>query len=126
MEIKHIDLEKVIMFLDNLKFKGIGSIHRSKITNRLTEVIREVADGEKVIREDYKGQPSKLNEELSVYFNETTTLKGDDIYKPMQTIKQRIKELTSEDSQEEFNGEQAYVLHLLYDKFNLEEENEDE
>lgn len=125
MEIKNIDLQRVIKFLEDLSFKGIGSIHRTKITNKLSEKLQEVAKGEEVIREDYKDDKDTLIKELESYFNETNTLEGDDIYKPLETIKKKVEDLVSEDSEKEFSGEEAYVLELLYDKLNIEE-NEDE
>ena len=49
LEIKNIDLGKVISFLENTNFKGLQSVNRSKVTNYLTEQLREVVEGEKII-----------------------------------------------------------------------------
>lgn len=120
IEIRNIDLAKTISFLEQLNFKGIASINRSKITNHLSKKLQEVIEGEKVIREDGKDKPNQwLDNELRNYFKEKVVVEGNEFLKPLKVVKSKIKELTSEDSEEEFNGEDAYVLSLLYDEFHL-------
>lgn len=121
MEIKYIDLQKVIIFLQDLNFKGISSIHRTQVTNKMGKKLEEVSKGEKTIRKDFKDDIDKLDSELEAYFKETYSLKGDELFKPLNTIKEKIKSLVAEDSEEEFSGESAYVLNILYEQFNLEE-----
>lgn len=122
IEVKNIELQRVIIFLENLKFKGIGSIHRTKIANHLSKKLDDVAKGEKTIREDFKGDKDALIAELTTYFEDVVTVSGDEFVKPLTTIKNKIKELTSEDSDVEFDGEQAFTLNLLYEAFQLDKE----
>lgn len=119
LEIRNIDIPKVIDFLENENFKGVKSVMRSKITNYLTQQLQEVASGEKQIREELKEDP-KLEAELRKYFDEKLIISGDNFVKPLNVIKEKIKELTSEECEREFNGDDAYALSVLYDSFGLE------
>lgn len=120
--IKNIELQRVIKFLENLKFKGIGSIHRTKIANFLSSKLEGIAEGEKTIRKDFEDDKEKLIMELTTYFEDVVTVSGDEFVKPLTTIKNKIKELTSEDSEVEFDGEEAFTLNLLYEAFQLDQE----
>lgn len=124
LKIKNIELERVIVFLENLEFKGPKSINRSKVTNFLGRQLEEVATGEKTIREDYKGDREQLEKELKTYYRETVTVEGDNFQKGLAVIKSKIKELTSEECEQEFSGNDAYALSVLYEAFDLGSENE--
>jgi hypothetical protein len=124
LEIRNIDVAKVISFLENENFKGIKSVMRSKITNYLTKQLQEIADGEKTIREDFKDDPNKLDVELKAYFNEKVVVSGDNFVKPLNVIKEKVKELTSEECEREFSGNDAYALSVLYEAFELGGEDE--
>jgi siroheme synthase (precorrin-2 oxidase/ferrochelatase) len=91
---------------------------RSKVTNYLTQQLQDVAKGEKQIREELKDDP-KLEEELRKYFDETVVVSGDNFVKPLNVIKEKVKELTSEECEREFSGNDAYALSVLYDAFEL-------
>src|SRR5690625_1637666 len=119
LEIKNIDLGKVISFLEKTNFKGLQSVNRSKVTNYLTEQLREVVEGEKTIREDYKNDHEQLEKELQNYFDQTVTVEGANYLAGLKAIKNKIKELTSEDSEQEFSGDDAYALSVLYEAFEL-------
>lgn len=119
IEIKNIDIAKVINFLENENFKGLKSVMRSKVTNFLSEQLQEVVKGEKTIRNDFKDNPEKLEAELKAYFNETIVVGGDNFVKPLNVIKEKVKELTSEECEREFSGNDAYALSVLYEAFEL-------
>src|SRR5699024_905374 len=119
IEIKNIDLQKVILFLEEENFKGLKSVMRSKFTNYLTVQLQEVVNGEKTIREDYKDDKEKLNGELKAYFDQTATVEGGNMLKPLNVVKSKIKELTNEECEREFSGQDAYALSVLYDAFEL-------
>lgn len=120
LKIKNIDLGKVITFLEKTNFKGLQSVNRTKVTNYLTEQLREVVEGEKTIREDGKGKPEQwLRTELENYFNQTVTVEGANYLAGLTAIKNKIKELTNEESEHEFGNEDAYALFILYEAFNL-------
>lgn len=119
LEIKNIDLGKVISFLERTSFKGLQSVNRSKVTNYLTEQLREVVEGEKTIRQDYKNDQEQLEKELRKYFEQTVTVEGANYQAGLVAIKNKIKELTSEECEQEFSGDDAYALSVLYEAFEL-------
>lgn len=120
LEIKNIDLAKVISLLEKTSFKGLQSVNRSKVTNYMTEQLREVIDGEKTIREDGKDKPKQwLEKELRDYFEQTVTVEGTNFLPGLKAIKNKIKELTDEESTQEFSNEDAYALFVLYEAFGL-------
>lgn len=119
LEIKNIDLAKVIKFLEQTNFKGLQSVNRSKVTNYLTEQLREVVEGEKTIREDFKNDDEKLEKELRKYFDQTVTVEGANFLPGLKAIENKIKELTSEECEQEFSGDDAYALSVLYEAFEL-------
>lgn len=119
MKIKNIDLGKVISFLEETNFKGLQSVNRSKVTNYLTEQLQEVVKGEQTIREDFKDDKEKRIEELEKYFDQTVTVEGVNYKAGLTAIKNKIKELTSEECEQEFNGNDAYALSVLYDALNV-------
>ena len=125
LEIRNIDLAKVISFLEQTNFKGLQSVNRSKVTNYLTEQLREVVEGEKTIREDYKNDKEQLEKELRKYFDQTVTVEGANYQAGLVAIKNKIKELTSEECEQEFSGDDAYALSVLYEAFNLGGENDE-
>ena len=124
LEIKNIDLERVIIFLENTNFKGLQSVNRSKVTNYLTEQLHEVVEGEKTIRKDYKNDKEQLEKELRKYFEQTVTVEGANYLAGLTAIKNKIKELTSEECEQEFSGDDAYALSVLYEAFGLGGEEE--
>src|SRR5690625_4349526 len=119
LEIKNIDLGKVILFLEKTNFKGLQSVNRSKVTNYLTEQLREVVEGEKTIREDFKDDKEKLQKELEQYFEQTVTVEGANYQAGLVAIKNKIKELTNEESEQEFSQDDAHALFVLYEAFGL-------
>ena len=122
MKIKNIDLGKVIGFLEETNFKGLQSVNRSKVTNYLTEQLQDVVKGEKTIREDFKDDHEKLRDELKKYFDQAVTVDGANFKPGLVAIENKIKELTSEECEQEFSGEDAYALSVLYEAFELDKE----
>lgn len=120
LEIKNIDLSRVINFLTKTNFKGLQSVNRSKVTNYLTEQLQEVAEGERAIRDDGKDKPRIwLDKELQDYFNQTVTVEGANYQAGLNAIKNKITELTSDESEHEFNQDDAHALFVLYEAFGL-------
>ncbi|MEI3596916.1 MULTISPECIES: hypothetical protein [unclassified Oceanobacillus] len=120
IEIRNIDLSKVISFLERENFKGLKSVMRSKLTNYLGKELDTVIEGEKTIREDFKDDPKKLEKELKAYFEDSVVVEGGNMLKPLNVVKSKIEELVSEECEQEFSGNDAYALSVLYDAFNLE------
>lgn len=119
LEIKNIDLGKVITFLEKTNFKGLQSVNRSKVTSYLTQQLQEVVEGEKTIREDFKDDHEKLEKELRTYFEQTVTVEGTNFLPGLTAIKNKIKELTNEESEHEFSQDDAHALFVLYEAFGL-------
>ncbi|WP_040981097.1 hypothetical protein [Oceanobacillus jeddahense] len=126
LKIKNIELERVIVFLENLDFRGPKSVNRSKITNFLGQQLEEVAAGEKTIQEDYKEDRKQLEKALKDYYKETVTVEGDNYQNGLGIIKSKIKELTAEECEQEFSGNDAYALSVLYEAFDLDNEGGEE
>ncbi len=120
IKIKNIALSKVISFLERENFKGLKSVMRSKVTNYLSEELDGVAKGEKTIRDDLKDDEEKLEQELKAFFKEIVTVEGENFIKPLIVVREKIKELTSEECEQEFSGNDAYALSVLYEAFKLE------
>lgn len=121
IEIRNIDVGKVVSFLEKEDFKGLKSIMRSKVTNYLSAQLQEVIEGEKVILEDYKDDKAMLEKELTAYLDQTVAVEGGNFLKPLNVVKSHIKELASEECEREFRDESAYALSILYDVFKLDE-----
>src|SRR5699024_7731212 len=119
LKIKNIDLGKVISFLEKTNFKGLQSVNRSKVTNYLTQQLQDVIKGEQTIRDDFKDDKEKLQKELESYFNQTVTVEGTNYLPGLTAIKNKVKDLTNEESDKEFSNEDAYALFVLYEAFNL-------
>src|SRR5690625_3173382 len=125
LEIKNIDLGKVISFLTKTNFKGLQSVNRSKVTSYLTQQLQEVVEGEKTILEDGKDKPDEwLKQELKQYHEQTVTVEGSNFQAGLTAIKNKIKELTDEESEHEFSQDDAHALFVLYEAFNLGGEEE--
>lgn len=120
LEIKNIDLSKVIAFLEKTNFKGLQSVNRSKVTSYLTQQLQEVVEGEKTILEDGKDKPKEwLSQELKQYHEQTVTVEGTNFLPGLTAIKNKIAELTSDESEHEFSQDDAHALFILYEAFNL-------
>jgi len=120
LEIKNIDLGKVISFLTKTNFKGLQSVNRTKVTNYLMDQLQEVIEGEKTILEDGKDKPKEwLSQELKQYHEQTVTVEGSNFRAGLTAIKNKIKELTNEESEREFNQDDAHALFVLYEAFDL-------
>ena len=91
LEIKPMDVAKVIEFLKELNIKGLAGIHRSKIANYLTKKLEELIEGEKTIQEDFADDKEKLAEEMRQFLNEDIVISGDEFVKSLHSLKAQIK-----------------------------------
>lgn len=124
VEFKVIDLPKVAKFIENLSLKGMQSINRSRLLRKMNEELEIIIEGEKSILKDFKDDDEKRSEELKEYYESTVVISGEEFIKPLQTIKNKVKEYTKDDSTREFSGEEAHVLAVLYDALNVGGEEE--
>jgi len=119
LEIENKHLVRVINFLDGLNLKGMKSIYRTNLSRALQEKLKHVAENEKQLREELKGEQDKLKEELEVLFDEKTIIEGGDSQTMLQSVKQSVKEII-ENEEKEFSNDNAYAIAALYEAFNLE------
>ena len=124
LEIKPMDVAKVIEFLKELNIKGLAGIHRSKIANYLTKKLEELIEGEKTIQEDFADDKEKLAEEMRQFLNEDIVISGDEFVKSLHSLKAQIKKIVLEEELE-FSGEKADTLLFLYEAFDLDSEIEE-
>lgn len=124
LEIKPMDVAKVIEFLKELNIKGLAGIHRSKIANHLTKKLEELIEGEKTIQEDFADDKEKLAEEMKLFLDEDIVISGDEFVKPLHSLKAQIKKIVLEEELE-FSGEKADTLLFLYEAFDLDLENDE-
>lgn len=124
LEIKPMEVAKVIEFLKELNIKGLAGIHRSKIANFLTKKLEELIEGEKTIQEDFADDKEKLAEEMKEFLNEDIVISGDEFVKSLHSLKSQIKRIVLEEELE-FSGEKADTLLFLYEAFDLDLENEE-
>ncbi len=119
IEIENINIGKVINFLDGIPLKGLKSIHRTNLSRQLNEKLQVVADNEKQLMEELKDDQAKLKAELDKFYKEKVVIDGGDSQAMLQSVKSVIKEITSEDSEHEFQGDDAYAVAALYETFGL-------
>lgn len=124
LEIKPMEVAKVIEFLKELNIKGLAGIHRSKIANHLTKKLEELIEGEKTIQEDFADDKEKLAEEMKLFLDEDIVISGDEFVKPLHSLKAQIKKIVLEEELE-FSGEKADTLLFLYEAFDLDLENDE-
>lgn len=124
LEIKPMEVAKVIEFLKELNIKGLAGIHRSKVANFLTKKLEELIEGEKTIQEDFADDKEKLAEEMKQFLNEDIVVSGDEFVKSLHSLKAQIKKIVLEEELE-FSGEKADTLLFLYEAFDLDLENEE-
>lgn len=126
IEIENINIAKVINFLDELSLKGLNSIHRTNFSRKLSEKLKVVVENEKQLIEEANGSPKKQKEWLEKFYKEKIVIDGGDSQTMLQSVKSVIKEITAEDSEHEFNGDNAYAVACLYEEFGLGEETNNE
>ena len=124
LEIKPMDVAKVIEFLKELNIKGLAGIHRSKVANFLTKKLEELIEGEKTIQKDFADDKEKLAEEMKLFLDEDIVISGDEFAKPLHSLKAQIKKIVLEEELE-FNGEKADTLLFLYEAFELDLDNKE-
>ena len=120
--IKNTDVPKCLTFIKDMDLSGVDSINRSKITRFLTEQLQEIAENEKQIVEDAKGNREKMSEWLKEFFEQKITIEGANFENGLAVIKQTIKEYVAEGSKRKFSGDDADALLVLYEALNVEEE----
>lgn len=133
LKIKYGKIVDCINLLDQLKLSGIKSIHRTRLSKKLSEKLQDVAEDEKKLMEDYSDKDEDGNaiinddkyqindmdglvnakEEL---FNEDFVIDDSDSQKMLETVKTAL-----ENDETEWQGKEAYTFEYLYSAFNGED-----
>lgn len=130
LEIENIKINKVIDILDKLVLTGLKSIHRTRLSQKLTEKLQRVVEEEKEIRKeqchlDEKGNPklkednsldvkdiTEFNKVMSEFYTEKVIVSSDEDQVMLKSVKESL-----ENSDTELNGEEAYSFEHLYSGF---------
>lgn len=120
LEIELAEVPRIVNFLDQLTFKGLQGINRTKLTRHLATVIQEESENEKDLRKELKDEPETLKKELKAFYSQKVIVDESKFLIPLQTVKKKIKEITSEESTFEFSGDDSVAATILYEAFNLD------
>src|SRR5699024_11679336 len=77
MKIKNKDLANVINFLDGVKAKGLKSIHRTRITNKLKSKFEELGEAQKQLQDEFKNDKENYLDEMKKLLDEHVTIDED-------------------------------------------------
>jgi|SRR5699024_2213262 len=125
LEIELKEVSNVVNFLDGLTLAGLKGINRTKLTRHLVTILQEEAENEKALQKESKDKPKQwLEKELKDFYSQKIVVEGGKFLKPLEVIKAKIKEITSEESTYEFQGNDSAAAFVLYEAFNLGEGNE--
>lgn len=119
MKIKNKDLVNVINFLDGLSIKGLKSIHRTSISNKLKEKLDSFAKAQDQLKEEYKDDRKSHQDEFKKLLEQVNTIDDTDSKVEINSLKSVIKPLVSEDSEHEFSDGDAIGVAALYESLNL-------
>ncbi len=114
MKIKNKDLVHVINFLDGLGVKGLKSIHRTNISNKLKEKLDVFTKSQKQLQEEYKDDAKVYQEEFKKLLEQMNTIDDTDSKVEITSVKSIIKPLVAEDSEHEFKDGDAIGVAALY------------
>lgn len=119
MKIKNKDLVHVINFLDGLSIKGLKSIHRTNISNKLKEKLDVFTKAQKQLQDEYKDDSKGHQKEFKKLLEQYNTIDDTDSKVEVTSVKSVIKPLVAEDSEHEFKDGDAIGVAALYVALNL-------
>lgn len=122
LELELLDVPKVVNFLDGLSMKGLKGINRTKLTMHLANVLQEESENEKALREEFKDDKERLQDEMEEFYKQKIIVDESKFLIPLKTVKAKIKEITSDDSDFEFSGNDSIAATILYEAFDLDDE----
>lgn len=114
MKIKNKDLIHVINFLDGLTVKGLKSIHRTNISNKLRGKLEIFTSAQQQLQKEYEKDEEGLQEEFKKLLEQFNTLDDTDSKVEIESLKTVIKPLVAEDSEHEFKDGDAIGLAAVY------------
>lgn len=114
MKIKNKDLVHVINFLDALGVKGLKSIHRTNISNKLKEKLDVFTKAQKQLQDEYKDDREGHQVEFKKLLEQYNTIDDTDSKVEITSVKSVIRPLVAEDSEHEFKDGDAIGVAALY------------
>lgn len=139
LEVENVKINQVIDLLDRLSLRGLKSIHRTRLSQQLTEKLQRVVKEEKEIRKDLchldeNGKPkikedgnldvkniTEFNKIMAEFYKEKIIISGDEPQIMLKSVKDSL-----ETTEMDFEGESAYTFEHLYSGFVGGAENESE
>lgn len=127
LEIKYKELSNVINLLDKLKLRGLKSVHRTRLSRKLTEELERVVKEQLEIQKEYfevdeDGNPiidlDKCKDKdgylktMDEFTNECVVIDSGDSQVMLKSVKNAIEE-----SDLELDGKEAYTFEYLYTQF---------
>lgn len=124
MKIKNKDLVHVINFLDGLIIKGLKSIHRTQISNKLKAKLEVYSRAQKQLQDEFKKDTGTKKEqwhqeEFKKLLEQYNTIDDTDSKVEISSLKSVIKPLVADDSEHEFSDGDAIGLAAVYVALNL-------
>lgn len=119
MKIQNKDLVHTINFLDGLVVKGLKSIHRTQISDKLKVKLDAFVSGQKQLQEEYKDDAKGHQEEFKKLLEQVNTIDDTDSKVEITSLKSVIKPLVAEDSEHGFSDGDAIGVAVLYEALNL-------
>ncbi len=119
MKIKNKDLANVINFLDGVKAKGLKSIHRTRITNKLKSKFEELGEAQKQLQDEFKNDKENYLDEMKKLLDEHVTIDDTDSKVYIESLKSLIKDVL-DDEEQEFNDGDALGLEVVYTVLEME------
>lgn len=127
-----------IAVLEKLQIKGLKSIHRTRLANKLLEHLKQVSEEEVQLKQDHskKDEQGKaiikegkydvedidaLKEDLEKLFKEKVIIEGGDSPVFLKSVKQSLEE-----SEVEWVGKESYDYAYLYEAFENSENPKEE
>lgn len=119
MKIKNKDLVHVINFLNGLSVKGLKSIHRTGISNKLQAKLETSSNAQKQLQKEYKNDGEGHQKEFKKLMEQYNTIDDTDSKVEIESLKSIIKPLVAEDSEHEFSDGDAIGLAAVYVSLNI-------
>ena len=136
LSIENIKVNGALAVLDKLSLKGLKSIHRTRLSNQLVEHMKRIIDEEKELRKEYsnlddEGEPIVIDGKLDLkdeqgfkdaiteFYKEKVIIDSGDSQTTLKSVKQSL-----EQSEEEWQGKEAYDFADLYEAFEGNTEDE--
>lgn len=134
LEIENIKISDSINILNKLPLKGLKSIHRTRLANKLIEKLQRVADEEKKLKEEYSNKDKdgkavikdgkydikdldEFQKVIEEFYKEKVVIDDGDSQVMLRSVKQSLEECEIE-----WEGKEAYDYAALYEGFKGGEE----